>query len=459
MTEGNPVPVNLPAKFAALYSYCDPDGNEYARTYRYSDRCPDRKGDPYCFDGKAWVHRAPEKRLPYRVETLNGDGRRVLIVEGEKCADAAAGKLKDWDVLSWLGGSNAVHKTDWSCLEGCRVTLWPDADDPGLRAMTRLAGIISEATASVQTIKPEPERNKGEVTGWDVADAIEEGIDVADYIKQADYIEPEPDPLDNLIENAKTDAGAPFEPDVLASLVEMKQKNLAGFARIRKQMKKDTDVSMAMLDGALKPLGGRDGDDLQGSEITFQEPEPWPESVNGASLLDEISGLISQHLYMPKPKADAIALWSLATYIHDRLKISTFLIVTSATKRCGKSLLMEILSDIVCRPLTSGGHITSAAMFRVVDKHGPTLLLDEADTFLADDRELRGIVNGSQRRKQSLLPRCVGEKHEVRTFSTWCPKAIAGIGAMPDTVTDRALVLSLERKPANHSIGRWRDRD
>ena len=134
---------------------------------------------------------------------------------------------------------------------------------------------------------------------------------------------------------------------------------------------------MAMLDEALKPQGGRDGDDLQGSGIEWPEVEP--------PLLDEISGLISQYLYLPKPMADAVALWSLTTWIHDRLEISTFLNVTSATKRCGKSLLMEMLAELVHRPLQASGRVTPAALFRIIEKQSPTLLLDEAGTFFADD--------------------------------------------------------------------------
>ena len=244
----------------------------------------------------------------------------------------------------------------------------------------------------------------------------------------------------------------------------MKQKELADFVRIRKQLK-DEGVSMATLDGALKKQtqGGwdLDGDDLQGSEFEYPEVEPWPDSVNGASLLDEMSGLISQYVYLPKPMAGAVALWCLTTWIHDhdRLEISTFLIVTSATKRCGKSLLMEILVEFVRHPLPTSGRVTPAAIFRIIEKQSPTMLMDEADTFFADDPELRGIVNGSQRRGMAFVSRCVGENYEPRRFGTWCPKAISGIGGLPDTVTDRALVLSLDRKPSDHSVGRWRDRD
>ncbi len=134
----------------------------------------------------------------------------VTLVE----PDMRFARIRRSDVLSWMGGTGAVHKTDWHCLEGRHVILWPDADDPGRKAMANLTGTASKAKAeAVQIVKPEPDRKDG----WDVADAIEEGVDVADYIEQRAG-EPEPDPLDNLIEKTKTDPGAPFEPDMLARL-------------------------------------------------------------------------------------------------------------------------------------------------------------------------------------------------------------------------------------------------
>ena len=110
----------------------------------------------------------------------------------------------------------------------------------------------------------------------------------------------------------------------------------------------------------------------------------------GGSVLDEISSLVCWYVYLLAAMADAVALWCLTTWIHDRLELSTFLNVTNATKRCGKSLLVEMLAELAHRPLQASGRVTPAAMFRIIQEHAPTLLLDEADTFLADDPELRG---------------------------------------------------------------------
>jgi hypothetical protein len=79
-----------------------------------------------------------------------------------------------------------------------------------------------------------------------------------------------------------------------------------------------------------------------------------------------------------------------------------------------------------------------AAIFRVVEMTKPTLLMDEADTYFHDNDELRGILNAGHRKGGYVL-RCEGDDLEPRMFSTWSPTAIAAIGKLPDTLTDRAV--------------------
>ena len=141
--------------------------------FRYPANRPGRKADPYTLrtggeHAGSWAHRAPQNRWPYRIETLTGSNP-VVIVEGEKCADALAGLAKDIGVLSWLGGSGAVLRTNWESLAGRDVILWPDADGPGREGMARLAGELDRiGAAQVRVVEPEKDRP----VGWDVADAI-----------------------------------------------------------------------------------------------------------------------------------------------------------------------------------------------------------------------------------------------------------------------------------------------
>ncbi len=190
----NAPPTALPDRYAACYRYRTPDATEYARVYRYPENRPGRKADPYALRGTGehagtWTHRAPQNRWPYRIEDLS-ESVPVVIVEGEKCADALAGLTREVGVLSWLGGSGAVMRTDWNTLASRKVILWPDADDPGREAMARLAGELDRiGAAEVLMISPEEDRPDG----WDVADAIaEEGWgweETKRYLLQAEPVD------------------------------------------------------------------------------------------------------------------------------------------------------------------------------------------------------------------------------------------------------------------------------
>jgi predicted P-loop ATPase len=129
----------------------------------------------------------PEPRPLYGLDRLGADGV-VLVVEGEKCADAARAVLPaETAVVTWPGGAKAVDKADWSALAGRKVIVWPDCDaqqgkdgqtlpeaeQPGMRAAERIAAILTGIGCMVRIIEiPAP---GAKPAGWDVADAIAEG--------------------------------------------------------------------------------------------------------------------------------------------------------------------------------------------------------------------------------------------------------------------------------------------
>ncbi len=81
----------------------------------------------------------------------------------------------------------------------------------------------------------------------------------------------------------------------------------------------------------------------------------------------------------------------------------------------------------------------------------PTLLIDEADTFLPENEELLGILNSGHRRGGSVL-RTVGEEFEPPSFSTHSACAVALIGKLPATLADRSVPIELLRRRACASI-------
>jgi hypothetical protein len=113
------------------------------------------------------------------------------------------------------------------------------------------------------------------------------------------------------------------------------------------------------------------------------------------------------------------------------------------------------MGELVARPLPTS-NATTAAIFRTIEKATPTLLIDEADTFLKDNEELRGVLNAGHRRGGQII-RTVGDDHEPRQFSTWTPAAIAMIGRLPDTLEDRSVSIALRRRRPTERVQQFRN--
>jgi hypothetical protein len=175
------------------------------------------------------------------------------------------------------------------------------------------------------------------------------------------------------------------------------------------------------------------------------DPEPWPHTFEPGEMLSEIMELFQKHIVMSKSQALVTALWVVLTYVSDHVDVLPILGVTSPTKRCGKTRLMECLVGLTRRALQTS-NVSAAALYRSVEKWAPTLLIDEADTFLDDNEELRGIINSGHTRSMAYVIRCDGETLEPRRFSTWAPKVLAKIGRLPDTIQDRSIEIRLQRR-------------
>jgi len=177
-----------------------------------------------------------------------------------------------------------------------------------------------------------------------------------------------------------------------------------------------------------------------------EEVELWPEAVNGAELLGQLDGTIRRHVVLPQGTVEAIALWVLHTYAFGLRDVSTYLGVESPEKRCGKTTLLSVLSELVNRPVVAA-NISSPAFFRVIEEMQPTLIIDEADTFLRGNDEIRGILNSGYSRKTAFVVRVANETGgRLARFSCWCPKVIAAIGRLPETLADRCIMVRMQRK-------------
>lgn len=290
--------------------------------------------------------------------------------------------------------------------------------------------------------------------GWSRGVALRH---VVDYLVLMGLLAPEDLPDDrNIIEEAvsrlKNDAGALHDPDVTQSLRELKIKNPAEFARVRHQVKRSGTIPMKEFDllaDSIEPAESSASNDF------FPEVTPWSSSVDGAQLLDEMTTLIRRYVIADQGTIDAAALWVVLTWFIDVVKVAPIANITAPEMRCGKSILLGVLSKMSNRPLPVS-NIAPAALFRAVDLWSPTLLIDEVDSFLDAHDEARGIINAGFTRESAFVVRCVGDDHKPTRFNVWGAKALCGIGRVANTLEDRSIPLRLRRKKTGEKTEKLR---
>jgi putative DNA primase/helicase len=229
------------------------------------------------------------------------------------------------------------------------------------------------------------------------------------------------------------------------------------YERERKEAAEALGISrLSILDRLVEEARGRTGNGKSGPgrPLTFDEPKPWPQPVAGPALLHELALACRRHVVMPELAGDAVALWIAHSYVFSTAMITPRLAIKSAQKRSGKTTLLMILGALAARPLSTA-NITAPAIYRTVELAQPTLLIDEADTFVSENEELRGVLNAGYMRGGQVV-RTTGDTFEPRKFSCWCPVAIAAIRRLPDTIEDRSVAIVLKRRRRDEDVVRLR---
>ncbi len=225
------------------------------------------------------------------------------------------------------------------------------------------------------------------------------------------------------------------------------------YAKIKKAEAEKLGVGVRDLDTEVKRLRVKEEPETGGQKITFPEEEPWPNPVDGAQLVKDLVSTFNKYSVLPAGSAEALALWTILSYCYDIFHLLPMVALTSPEKRCGKTTTLETLSCLCRRPLPSSG-ISTAAVYRVIEAVKPCLLIDELDTVIAENEELRGVLNSGHTKKTAVIIRCAGDDNEPRSFSTWCPKIVAMIGRLPGTIQDRSILVPMERKPTGRRVDR-----
>src|SRR6266542_3532618 len=180
--------------------------------------------------------------------------------------------------------------------------------------------------------------------------------------------------------------------------------------------------------------------------------------------LDLIESKLKAHVVFPSEHEPvAVVLWIAATHAQPAWDHATRLIIRSPIKRCGKSRLLDLV-DGLGREVMMTGNISVAAWVHSIDAHDPpTILVDEADTIFGRGRfdnheDLRGLLNAGVQRNRPYI-RWDPVKRQREESSTFAMAALAGIGKLPDTIEDRAVIINLRRRRRDESVQPFRVRD
>jgi putative DNA primase/helicase len=112
--------------------------------------------------------------------------RSVLIVEGEKTADAGVRLIETAVVVTWMGGADGIKSVDLTPLYGRKIVFWPDNDhthaygdkhaqagqtrpfhdQPGNKAMLTISALLGNNCPTQKWVK----NPDGAPCGWDIAD-------------------------------------------------------------------------------------------------------------------------------------------------------------------------------------------------------------------------------------------------------------------------------------------------
>lgn len=167
-------------------------------------------------------------------------------------------------------------------------------------------------------------------------------------------------------------------------------------------------------------------------------------------IVRDVEKFIRRFMDLGDDEALIVALWVVHTHVYDQFMATPYLSITSPLIECGKSRLLEVI-ELLCKAAWRVLNPSEAVLYRKLNQDKSTLLLDEVDTIFhaqAGDKyeHLRSLLNAGIR-AGAKVPRCATPTGtRIIEYDVFCPKAITGIGTLPDSLVSRSIPIRLERR-------------
>jgi hypothetical protein len=417
----------------AKYVYRLADGSPYLQVHRLADK----SGFPqYHWDGEKWISGKPKgPKIPYMLPQLIAAAPTtpVYICEGEKDVDNLV-KIGFVATCNSEGADNG-NGNKWTSdlnqhFKERHVYIIPDNDVLGRKHAQHVARNLHPIAKSVRIVELPGLPPKGDVSNW--LDSDSAGVRLAKLAATAPLWEPS--------------AGSDEE-----SIVELAALSKLQYAKRRKDAAETIGIGVGELDKIVaEARGERKDEKLAPALYEHWNVEAANEPVDGGILLRALKEATQRYVFMSDDQAVAVTLWIVFSWLHEHagaVTHSPILYVTSAEKDSGKSTLLGVVNFLARRSLQSVD-ISGPALFRSITKWQPTFIVDEADDALANNPDLRSVINSGWTRGQGVI-RCHPDTHEPELFSTFAPKVVAMKGRnLPDTTLSRSIAITMKpRRP------------
>jgi hypothetical protein len=175
-------------------------------------------------------------------------------------------------------------------------------------------------------------------------------------------------------------------------------------------------------------------------------------------VIDLVHRLSEYYVALTPTQRVAVVLWILHAHIYDRFQVTPRLALVSPVRGCGKTVLLSLIETLAPKPEKSDA-ITPAAIYHLIDRKHPTLLIDEVDNIglaFAGNGRLRAVFNSGHRKGGVVTLLHRGEPHR---YSTFAPLSLAAIGRLPLPLMHRSVVIAMQRHDGNSELQRFAGRD
>jgi putative DNA primase/helicase len=358
----------------------------------------------------------------------------TVIAEGLEAALAVVSLGRPWRVIGLPGIGAMRHQ---QVKPGERVLVLRDGDEPGSRADRALIEGVDHYILEGASVRIS-------------ATPLDED---PDSILRASG----PAGLMALIGTASDLAGLSRDGEI----IRLSRLDPLDYESQRKLKAEELGIRVGALDEAVQrqrrtagaaTTPAADPPDGSGQGLELDDLVPWPDPVDGQVLLAELQATLRRYIVLGDHEAVVVVLWILGGHVFNEFFIFPRLFITAPEKGCGKTTLLDLLEMLVPRPVKVE-NITTAALFRTIEAARPSVLLDEADTFVSKHEELRGVIDSGHKRNGSVIRLVeIDGKLEPRKFSTWAPMALAAIKDLPGTIEDRSIRVKMKRRRADEPV-------